>query len=226
MDLSTITKSLSDISDAAKAAGAKATAELAALTTEFGDYRQRTDAVILDLQQKGVVRGGGKGAPSVHNFGQQIAEDPKIAMLRSGEIQRANFSIAGNTRMLAKSVLVNAGTSGESPEFSYAGLPELAISNIAGGAQLRLALLQTLTTVSIESELADVPRLSAESANAAVQLNEGSAKSESTMSFANAPLRMFTVATYLNASKQVIADNPLLPNFINVRLILSRVAEI
>jgi HK97 family phage major capsid protein len=66
-----------------------------------------------------------------------------------------------------------------------------------------------------------VPQLVSDSDGAAVQWPEGAAKAETTLTFDGKQLRSATIATYVNVSKQLLSDSPLLGEFLRVVLLYS-----
>ncbi len=181
MDLATITKSIGEIGDAAKASGLKVDKQLA----ELGDYTKATDARILDLEQKvakSVRSGGNRGAGGRLNFGELLAADPKIEQLRKGETRQIQLTQKGSLSMLIKSVLVSTGTSGSSPEDGFPTPTEFISPVPISSPGRKLQVLQALPHRPTGAGTAIVPEVTSSSDGSAVQEFQGGAKGESTMS--------------------------------------------
>lgn len=212
--LETITRSITEIGELAKAGNVKVEAQLAAITEES----RKRDARLLDLEQRAATfdtRGAGAGN-SVPDIGAAIAADPKMAALRSGDAHQIVIPIPGGLRAITKSILGNMGSTGASPAIEYPYFPELLVGAPQAFAKRRLVVLENLPVTPVGAAAVNFPKLASNSDSAAVQPHEGGAKSETTLNFVNEPLKIATVAHYVNASKQVIADSPLLAAFINI----------
>ncbi len=88
-----------------------------------------------------------------------------------------------------------------------------------GFAQRRLAVLEALPILPVSTAIAEVPYLVSDSDAAAVQQPEGAAKAETVLEFQGKQLRSATIATVVNVSKQLLADSPLLGEFLRVVLL-------
>jgi hypothetical protein len=164
-DLAPITKSIAEIGEATKAAGVKVDKQLAAIT----EHTEKTDARILALEQKiltgaGVGGGAGGGAP-VPNLGAIIAKG-----LNYDELKNRNAwvrtPIAGSIRQIMKSVLVNTGTSGASPETGFPTVGELLPGGPFGFTHRRLSILAALTSIPVNTAKVEFPKLTTNTATA------------------------------------------------------------
>ncbi|HTY55765.1 MAG TPA: phage major capsid protein, partial [Candidatus Binataceae bacterium] len=125
--------------------------------------------------------------------------------------------VAGSIKQILKSVLVNTGTSGASPETGFPTVGEILPGGPFGFTHRRLSVLAALTSIPVNTAKVEFPRLTTNTAtaNAAVQTDEGGAKASSDLGFTMEILENATVATYITASRQVLGDSPLLAEFIN-----------
>lgn len=211
-DLAAITKSITEIGEAAKAGNVKVTEQLTAIEGNSSAMAAR----ILDLEQKIIARGvapgpGGAGAP---NIGELVAKGIKYDELKSRNAW-LRLPVQGTIRNIMKSVLVNTGTSGTSPETGFPTNPELLMGGPFGFTHRRLSILAALTSVPVSGAKIDFPKLVSNTDAAAVQVNEGDLKPETDLSFVMEILENATVASTLSASRQLLADSPLLVEFIN-----------
>jgi HK97 family phage major capsid protein len=202
--------------------GEKAAERIKAVEDSIQQRAQAQDARILDLEQKLASKSGAAlrqtGDPAV-NIAAQVAKDPKIEAFRKGEIRNVKIDIPGSMRMLRKSVLTNLGTSGASPDLGYPGFPQQLIGIPQAFARRRLVVLEALNSTPMSTEGVNWPRLDTNSDAAAPQTHEGASKAETTLTFDREQLKAVTVATFLNATMQVLADNPMLVDFINTVLL-------
>lgn len=214
-DLAAITKSITEIGDAAKAGNVKVTEQLAAIETKSTEMAAR----MLDLEQKVLARGAPAGGGD-RQHGGAIDMGAVIAKgINYDELKSRNawlrMPVQGTIRQIMKSVLVNTGTGGTSPEFGFPTTPELLMGGPFGFTHRRLLILQALTSVPVGTAKVDFPKLTSNSDAAAVIEHEGDLKPETDLEFVMEILENATVATTLSASRQVLADSPLLVEFIN-----------
>lgn len=214
-DLAVITKSITELGDAARASGAQVDAKIAEILKSSTTQAAR----IHDLEQKILTRQGPQGtAAGKLTFGNTVANDPKLALLRKGEISQARMTVQSNLAMLCKSVLVETGTSGGSPENGFP-VPVQFIQGVPANAPgRRLQVLEALPHQPVSAGTAIVPEIASSSDGSAVQEFQGGAKGESTLSVIAKSLPMATVATFLNASRQLLDDVGTLPTFLQTWL--------
>ena len=184
-------------------------------------HTSSSDARILDLEQKILTRGAGPGpgAGGPLNLGALLAGDAKLTEFRAGNAQRIQIPVPQGLRTICRSILSNQGACGVSPATEYPSIPELVAGGVRGFAQRRLAVLEALPILPVSSAIAEVPYLVSDSDAAAVQQPEGAAKAETVLEFQGKQLRSATIATVVNVSKQLLADSPLLGEFLRVVLL-------
>jgi HK97 family phage major capsid protein len=211
-DLALLTKSIAEIGDLSKAAGVKVDKQLADIT----EARRKSDARILDLEQKLATKGlPGAGGPSrILRLGATVAADPRMEALRKGEIPQARITQKASLNMLIKSILVETGTSGTSPEDGFPTPQEFLASVPMNAPGRRLQVLQALPHLPVTMGTAVMPEITSTSDGSAVQEYQGGGKGETTMSVHGQSLPMATVATFLNASRQLADDVATLPTFL------------
>ena len=214
MDIATITRSIEEVAAASKAAGAEVSKQIA----DILQHTSASDARILDLEQKVLTRGtgpgpGDRGAGAV-DIGAAITKSLNYDDLKNRSAWVRN-PIAGSLRQILKSVLVNTGTSGVSPETGFPTVGELLPGGPFGFTHRRLSVLQALTSVPVTTAKVEFPKLTTNTDAAAVQTDEGGAKAATSLGFTMETLENATVAHYVTASRQVLADSPLLVEFIN-----------
>jgi len=215
--LAAITKSIEEIGTLAKAGNVEVQKQLG----EIAAHTSATDARLLDLEQKlaagrggGGGAGGGAGAGAVPNIGQVISKSLNYEELRNRNAW-LRTPIPGSIRQIMKSVLVNTGTSGASPETGFPTIGELLPGGPFGFTHRRLAILAALTSIPVTMSKVEFPKLTTNTDAAAVQTDEGGAKASTDLGFTMEILENATIANYVTASRQVLADSPLLAGFIN-----------
>lgn len=210
--LQTITRSIEEISTAAKAGNIKIDKQLGEIT----EHTRKTDARVLDLEQKILTARPSGGAPPRTRFaiGDTVAKDPKIEQLLKREISQARFVVPADLKTICRSVLVEPGTSGTSPEFGFPFEPTYISATPIATPGRKLQVLQALPHMQIGGGSAILPKIQSVSDGSAVQEHQGSAKGESTLDVIAQVLPMGTVATFLSASRQLLDDVATLPQFL------------
>jgi len=212
--LAAVTRSITELGELAKAGNVKVEKQLGEIT----EHTQKSDARILALEQK-ILAGGGAGSPGpgvVPNLGAIIAKGLNYDELRNRNAW-LRTPIPGSIRQIMKSVLVNTGTSGASPETGFPTVGEILPGGPFGFTHRRLSILAALTSIPVNTAKVEFPRLTDNTAtdNVAVQTAEGAAKASSDLGFTMEVLENATIATYITASRQVLGDSPMLVEFIN-----------
>ncbi len=218
-DLAVVTKAVQEIGELAKASGLKVEKQLGEIT----EFRQKADARILALEQKiiaGAGAGGGGTIAAVPNLGEIVSKGLDLDQFRSQKGWQS-FKIPGGIRQILKSVLVNTGTSGASPETGFPTIGEILPGGPFGFTHRRLSILAALTSIPVTTQKVEFPKLTDNTDNAGVQTDEGGAKNSTDLGFIMEILPMATIAHYVTASKQVLADSPLLVEFINQVMLFS-----
>jgi HK97 family phage major capsid protein len=226
--LADITRSIEEIGALAKAGNVEVTKQIGEVTKKVGEIdgeRQKSDARILALEQKILTGGAGAGAGAgaggaMPNIGELVAKGLDFGALQNRHAW-VRQPIVGSIRNILRSVLVNTGTSGASPE---TGFPTIGVE-LPGGpfgfTHRRLSILAALTSIPVTSAKVEFPKLTDNTDNAQVQADEGAAKASTDLGFIMEILPMATIAHYVTASKQVLADSPLLVEFINQVMLFS-----
>jgi hypothetical protein len=212
-----ITRSIAEVGELARAGGVKVETQLGEIVETAKGLNQR----ILDVEQKMVVlakdgplRGAG-GADQVFNVVAAIAGDERLTELRTGNAQRVNIEIKQSLRTILKSVLTNTGQGGDSPATNFPSPTEYLTPSPTQAPGRRLKVLQSLPSRSMGGASATNPRINSQNDGSAPQSYEGAPKGESHIDVTGEILSYPTIATYLNASKQVINDNAALIPFLN-----------
>jgi HK97 family phage major capsid protein len=212
-DLAAITRSITEIGDAAKAGNVKVTEQLKSIETNSSSMAAR----LLDLEQRILTR----GIPARNTEGGAfdlcalVAGDAKLAALLKGDAQKITIPINRGLHTICKSILGNAGSTGVSPAFEYVGLPEIVQGGPRGFRGRRLQVLESITVIPVSMAESAVPKLENWNDESALQTHEGGLKGESTFNFENIIQRHATVATFANVSKQLLGDQPMLIEFLN-----------
>lgn len=212
MDLSIVTKSIDEIATMAKNANLKTEKQI----SEVREHITAADARLLDLEQKNAVKGdpGARGLKSL-NIGELVNKDEQLLQLRDGRIRQANITVKGDLNTLCKSVLVNTGNSGTSPAYEFPSPQQFLTPAPIAAPGRRLQVLQALPHLPVSAGTVVVPQVSTQVDGSDVQQNEGDLKGESKLGVDAQTLKMGTVASFLNASRQLADDVAGLPDFIN-----------
>lgn len=184
----------------------------------FNELKNR----LQDLEQKGKAAGGGGGGGA---FGSAIAE---LAQLIVNSEQTKGF-LNGHTPAtqikvpgaLMKAAIVNA-TGQNQPLVSVDRRP-----GIVFGPQRRFTIRDLFPQVPTSSNLIEYTRETSYTNNAGPQYDsssptphaEGAVKNESGMTFDLVTSPVITIAHWIPASRQVLADAPLLERYLDSRLI-------
>jgi hypothetical protein len=206
--LSTIVRSIEEIGTAARASGAKVEKQLTELKEKSAEQNQRlleAEQTIVVLKKSGA--GGGTHDAPTPSIGALIANHENMTAFRSGAQSAARIEIAQPLTRVLKSILTNTGQSGDSPQVNFPSAPLFLTPAPNQAPGRRLLVLQALAKQPVgPTAQAIVPKVTSTTDGSAVQQHEGSAKGESVISVTGAPLELPSIATYLNASKQVIND--------------------
>jgi HK97 family phage major capsid protein len=212
--LADVLRSIDEIGTQSKAANLDLSKQIGEITT----FRQKADARILALEQQ-ILAGGGPGQPgltrgAVPNVGEILAKSIDRDALKNRNAW-LRTPIAGSISQLLKSVLVNTGTSGSSPETGFPTIAQPLDGGPFGFTHRRLSILAALTSIPVSTAKVEFPKLTTNTDAAAVQTDEGGAKAETDLGFTMEVLENATIATWVSASRQVLADSPQLTAFIN-----------
>lgn len=192
-------KNLGKVTDETKASADKA---LTALTD--------ISARVTDLEQKASRRGGGNQQPEAKSVGQYVIDSEEVK-----SILKENGAWTGRTRIELKNITsAVAGTSGTGLVVAD------RVAGIVAPPQRKLVVRDLLMPGNTSSNAIDYVKETGFTNNAAeVAENPGVAKPKSDITFDLENLPVRTIAHFVLASVQVLADAPMLSSYINGRLI-------
>jgi HK97 family phage major capsid protein len=184
------------------------------LQAEVGDKIVELDAKVRDLAQKsapgwGPGDGGTGGARK--SLGDAVRTE-QFKSLLAGQTRSATATLA----MDIKSAI--SGDTGSPPTADDVMSPASRVPGIVSGAVRRLQVADLIPRVAVTTNQAGVT-VESDFVNAAAgQAFEGDGKPESVLEFRLEQKPIVTVATWVKASQQVLADAPVLENYLNTRL--------
>lgn len=145
---------------------------------------------------------GNKGNPFA-----KLASDAGIKAMASGNSKEAVVKLDGGLSLLTKNTIVGdtAGTS----ESGYDVAPQRD-PRLANDPRRVLSLLDFLPSLRVSSNVFEFNKLSGYTANAGYQTNEGELKPEATIPTDLVQANIATIANWVPASEQVLADGPAL----------------
>ncbi|MFT8944301.1 MAG: phage major capsid protein [Acetobacter pasteurianus] len=192
-------KNLGKVTDETKASADKA---LTALTD--------ISARVTDLEQKASRRGGGNQQPEAKSVGQYVIDSEEVK-----SILQENGAWTGRARIELKNITsAVAGTSGTGLVVAD------RVPGIVAPPQRKLVVRDLLMPGNTSSNAIDYVKETGFTNNAAeVAENPGVAKPKSDITFDLENLPVRTIAHFVLASVQVLADAPMLSSYINGRLI-------
>lgn len=192
-------KNLGKVTDETKASADKA---LTALTD--------ISARVTDLEQKASRRGGGNQQPEAKSVGQYVIDSEEVK-----SILQENGAWTGRARIELKNITsAVAGTSGTGLVVAD------RVAGIVALPQRKLVVRDLLMPGNTSSNAIDYVKETGFTNNAAeVAENPGVAKPKSNITFDLVNLPVRTIAHFVLASVQVLADAPMLSSYINGRLI-------
>lgn len=192
-------KNLGKVTDETKASADKA---LTALT--------EISARVTDLEQKASRRGGGNQQPEAKSVGQYVIDSEEVK-----SILQENGAWTGRARIELKNITsAVAGTSGTGLVVAD------RVAGIVAPPQRKLVVRDLLMPGNTSSNAIDYVKETGFTNNAAeVAENPGVAKPKSDITFDLENLPVRTIAHFVLASVQVLADAPMLSSYINGRLI-------
>lgn len=192
-------KNLGKVTDETKASADKA---LTALTD--------ISARVTDLEQKASRRGGGNQQPEAKSVGQYVIDSEEVK-----SILQENGAWTGRARIELKNITsAVAGTSGTGLVVAD------RVAGVVAPPQRKLVVRDLLMPGNTSSNAIDYVKETGFTNNAAeVAENPGVAKPKSDITFDLENLPVRTIAHFVLASVQVLADAPMLSSYINGRLI-------
>lgn len=199
-------KTVGNVSNETKAAMEK----LATLGNELG---KRIDAVEAKYARS---QGGGD---SVKSLGQIVVENDEIKAMMSGR-----YSSGSRARVAVKQIINATGQ-------NQPLVPAQRIAGIQAEPQRRLRVRDLLPVGRTSSNLIEYTKEDVFTNNAGPQNDvspggtEGAKKNKSNITFTLATAAVVTLAHYIKASKQVLADAPQLQSYIDSRLMYGLLLE-
>jgi HK97 family phage major capsid protein len=211
---------LKNATDEVKKIAEKTETEMKALGTVTGETKEAADKALLKmntldermsaLEQKSDRRGGDAGEREFKSIGQRFIESDEVkAMLEQGDRFKGRVELEVKT-------ITSASTSGAS---TTTGLVVADRQGLITLPNRPLMVRDLLMPGRTNSGSVEYPKESGFTNNAAtVAENPGSAKPQSdiTYTLVNTPVR--TIAHFIKASKQIMADAPQLQSQIDGRL--------
>lgn len=185
------------------------------LAGDFKKLRDESNARMLDIEQKLAKKPGG-GGDQEKTAGQIVAESEELKrMLASGEYKMGKVAIPGGRK-----TIVNA-TGASQPLVQADRLPGIVVA-----PQRRLTVRDLLPTIPTQSNLIEFCRELVFTNNAGPQYDatsptaaaEGVPKNQSNITFELASSGVVTMAHWIGASRQVLADAGMLRGYIDTRL--------
>jgi HK97 family phage major capsid protein len=211
---------MSDQSEFLKAMQANADA-----LTRISENQNEAKARLLDIEQKmahrlgGNFGGGSGGENSVTEMADLILKSDQLAAFVKGSAPNVSIAIP---RMMLKTAILNSSGTGQPL------VPPDYRPGIAFAPQRRLTIRDLFNNVTTTSNLVEFARELSYTNNAAPQggavmspavIGEGELKPESAMAFELAQAPVITLAHWIPASRQVLADAPALTQHLNNRLL-------
>lgn len=200
-------KTYGSVQEGVKAAVAKLNEDGGKLIADFQTLKAEkvaNDARLLDLEQKILARGAGGGAAKVKSIGQLVIESQEWKDFAA----RANSLRMSMKPFALKTITTVTGGAGAFPEF----LPTPVIPPFMPLTIRDLLDVGTTTQNLIEWVQETL------FTNAAAFVSEGGLKPQSDITYTRETIPVRTVAHWVKASKQILADFSQLMTLINGRL--------
>ena len=208
MSVEILTKAIEEHGSAVREFKSKTEQRLDDLAHKFAE----ADAMLADLCQKS-AGGFAPGRPQVKTLGAAAVGSEQFQALVSGNAKSAAITLPLATKNVITGDVGSPAAPGDvlSPASRSAG--------IVPGSERQLTILDLLPIVSASSNAVSVTREASFTNAAAGQAAEGELKAESALTFELLTRNVITIAHWLGASKQVLADAPGLERYINSRLV-------
>ena len=191
-------------------AGEKVNADqLASAEKAAADLTAMADNLV-ELEQK-IAAGMSRGDQTPQSLGQLYVEADGFKSFASGEGEGAKF------RMDIQASTIT-GQEGSPPENSDILVAPGRRAGIVAGAFRALRIADLLTEIPISSNAWDFTRELAFTNNA-VEVAEAAAKAETDLTFELATVNVRTIAHWIKASNQILADAPAVAAYIDTRMI-------
>lgn len=166
-------------------------------------------ARVAELEQKLARRGGEGGNEGVKSFGEQLTDSDDFRSLTTRGRGTARLSVKAVTNITS----LTTGTGGVGVGIQPARLP-----GVQAGPDRPFTIRDLIMPGRTSSNAIEYVRESGFQ-NMAAPVAEGAAKPQSDLSFDLVTTTVKTIAHWFRASKQVLADIPLLQSYINGRAI-------
>jgi HK97 family phage major capsid protein len=184
----------------------KASNDMTAKVDELSQKYAEADAKLADLCQK-ASDGFGAARPEVKTLGQEFISSDGFQALAAGRSDKARIEV--------KNTILGEGGSPQNPVDTIVAADRQ--QGIVPGAFRALQVLDFFPAGSTNSNQIEYTKETAFT-NAAAETAEGGSKPESSLTFELVSDPVRTVAHWLKASRQVLADAPALETYINRRL--------
>lgn len=184
----------------------KASADLTAKVDELSQKYAEADAKLADLCQK-ASDSFGEGRKEFRTLGAEFIASESYKALSDGRSDKARIEV--------KNTILGEGGSPQNPVDTIVQTDRQ--QGIVPGAFRALQVLDFFPAGSTSSNQIEYTK-EASYTNAAAETAEAGAKPESTLTFSLVSDPVRTIAHWLKASRQVLADAPALETYINRRL--------
>lgn len=183
------------------------------IAVDVGLTKSETQARLLAMEQHLVNNQGGNfttGGGGNDDLAGLISKNAGVAALATGATKNtATIQLPGGVRALQKAAVTNITYPGEPQRLSFMG----------NDPRRRLRLLDLLQTIPMSGGSAQYLRLNGYTNAAATQATQGAAKAEAAMPTSLVTVEASTIAHFLPASSQILADAPLLESQIRSLLL-------
>ena len=174
------------------------------------DRLDAMDSAITEIAQKmecardSSVRGS-------RNPLSKLGEDDGIKALADGRSRSAVVKMSGSLDVMTKSTIVGDVAGAGEVLFD---IPAQRAPGMANDPRPRLSLLDVLPRLRVTSNTFEFMRLNGYANGADYQVTEGDLKAEASLPTDIATANIATIAAWIGASKQVVADAPALQQFV------------
>ncbi|EHK68642.1 HK97 family phage major capsid protein [Pseudomonas psychrotolerans L19] len=169
---------------------------------------QGLDDRLRDQEQKSNRRFAGGAAPEIVDGVGQVAD----SFSKSAQFDAMKNGANGTGRVMVENVSLKAITNtgrGVTGSTDYAGQPQ-RYPGLFNNPQPRLTLLAALPSIKATAATFEYVRLDGQTNAATYQLKEGDQKAEGDFKAVEEQAQIATIAHFIKASKQVLADVPYL----------------
>lgn len=188
-----------EVLEAVREHGEKTAAEIKALESKF-------DRELNEIAQKMETAGSESVRGHASDPLTKAINSDTIKSVRAGNSTNAKVALEGGLRLLAKSIVSDV----DSTDNDLYNVQEQRLPGIANDPRRRLSLLSALSHLSVVKDTVTFNRLDGYTAAAGYQVNQGDAKPEGALPTELATANIATIAHFMKASNQVLADEPAL----------------